>query len=162
MGDARRFDLFAGLVSAKFNDRSLKIADIAGGKGYLRAALHERGYRNITTWDKRKEMAKGRPGTKWGYFLHDTPEHYDLVLGMHPDGATDHIIKYATKHSIPFIICPCCIVPSAITYWGEYSFGAWESHLVKLAKDDGFNVSEMRLKMAGRNMVIIGNPLTTH
>lgn len=158
MGDARRFDLFAGLIESQFDNRDIRIADVAGGKGYLRAALYGRGYRNVTTWDKRNSNAKGRPGTRWGHFLQDTPDKYDLALGMHPDAATDHIIKYAAKNSIPFIICPCCIMPSAVFYWGEQSFGAWHEHLVKLAKSEGFLVSETKLKMIGRNIVITGIP----
>ena len=39
MGDSRRFHLFGALVSSRL-EPSMHIADIAAGKGYLRANLY--------------------------------------------------------------------------------------------------------------------------
>lgn len=94
-----------------------------------------------------------------GHFLYDkAPRDYDLVVGMHPDGATDHIIKYAARHRVPFIVCPCCIVPSAAAFWGRHTFGDWNMHLTKLARDGGFAVEQFVLPMHGRNIVLVGRP----
>ena len=56
MGDSRRFDLMAKLIE-KHIPKGFTIGDIASGKGYLQAALRQRGYRNITSWDKRNKNA---------------------------------------------------------------------------------------------------------
>lgn len=159
MGDRRRFDLFATAISAQFYDRSLTIADVASGKGYLRHALMEHGYANITSWDKRPANSKGRPGRRYGHFIWDKAPSYDLVLGMHPDGATDQIIRYAIEYRVPFVVCPCCIIPSAIMYWGHHSFGPWVDHLTKIAVEGRFRVIQSQLKMSGRNLVLTGLPL---
>ncbi len=157
MGDVRRFDLFARFIASNFY-KGANIADVAGGKGYLRAALHEYGFQTVTSWDRRHGNAKGRPGTRYGYFTQDTADAYDLVVGMHPDGATDHIIRYAIKHRVPFVVCPCCIIPSAVTYWGKHSIHPWIAHLKNMATKAGFEVSESQLKMTGRNAVLVGLP----
>lgn len=158
MGDKRRFDLFAGKI-AKHIGPDARIADVAGGKGYLQAALYERGYRHVTTWDKRRELARGRRRTKWGYFIwNKAPRDYDAVVGMHPDGATDHIIRYAAYRRVPFLVCPCCIVPSSDAFWGQYNFGAWVDHLVGLAERHQMQTVVDMLPMDGRNLVIVGTP----
>jgi len=65
MGDSRRFDLFAKLAT-KYFPKSYRIADVAGGAGYLRLALREMGYNNVETWDKRFRHIKGRQ--RYQYF----------------------------------------------------------------------------------------------
>ncbi|MDI3467824.1 MAG: hypothetical protein OJF50_006645 [Nitrospira sp.] len=46
MGDPRRFHAFAEVI-VKHLHPSMAIADVAGGKGYLQAALRERGFRSM-------------------------------------------------------------------------------------------------------------------
>jgi hypothetical protein len=35
-----------------------------------------------------------------------------LIVGFHPDQATDACIDLAEELSIPFCVCPCCVFPS--------------------------------------------------
>ena len=35
----------------------------------------------------------------------------DVVVGMHPDQATEPILDFALKHKKPFAIVPCCVFP---------------------------------------------------
>jgi hypothetical protein len=158
MGDSRRFDLF-GAVVARNLDRAMSIADIAGGKGLLRANLYERGFRNVTSWDKRRRYAKGRLGYRFEYFDHRTAPTYDAVVAMHPDGGTDEAIVYAGERRVPAIVCPCCAIPSAATYWGARgSYSQWMTHLVRLAERVGLEVTRTALPMTGRNQVLILRP----
>lgn len=154
MGDRRRFNLFAKLVEKHISKNDL-IADVAGGKGYLQAALSQLGYKNIVSIDKRKKYAKGRKNYRYGYFAWNTSEKFDAIIGMHPDEATDHIILYAAKHKVKAIVCPCCVKPSAQTYWGQHSYNNWMQHLKNLAQINGLNVQECRLPMDGKNQVLI-------
>lgn len=58
MGDSSRFRRFANLIHATFPNLSLRIADVAGGKGHLQAALRQLGYANVVSFDKRRGYAK--------------------------------------------------------------------------------------------------------
>lgn len=156
MGDARRFDVFANFIHSNFPNCK-KIADIAGGKGYLQVALRNRGY-DVITFDKRKGR-KNRPGKfefQYRYFDSSVKEDFDLMVGMHPDEATDVIIVEAAKRNIPFAIVPCCVMPNAIPYWGQRSYKQWIEHLKKSAQKLGYQVYEKQLKMNGCNLVLYG------
>ncbi len=158
MGDRRRFDLMAELVASQFPQHvQAKVADVAGGKGYLRMALYEHGFRHVTVIDKRHRLSKGRPGQKWGYFKFDCMNRYSLVLGMHPDEATDHIIMYAARNKVPFVVCPCCVKPDAVMYNGTRTFTPWIQHLLRLAQPT-HTVEQFTLRMTGKNLVLVGRP----
>jgi hypothetical protein len=158
MGDPRRFDLFAKLI-AKHIPTSARIADVASGSGALQAALRQKGFRNVVSWDKRKRNAKTRAGYRYGYFNYENaPRDYDAVVAMHPDEATDHVILYAVKHRIPAIVCPCCVKPSACAYWGDHNEHPWVEHLRQLARKGRMEVTETMLPMSGRNRVLIMEP----
>lgn len=155
MGDSKRFSLFADKIGQHF-DTNYRIADIAGGKGYLNLALTELGF-DATTYDMRYKNRIVR-GIKYQhrYFDQCIQQHFDLLVGMHPDGATDVIIAEAAKREIPFVLVPCCIVPKASVFWGQYKFNAWFDHLAKFAGECGFFVESFQLKMNGRNIGLIG------
>lgn len=146
MADKRRFDLFAALITTRF--AAPRIFDIAGGMGKLNLALTSRG-RDVTTFDRRH---KHLPVKKFEerIFTLDEPCACDLVVGMHPDGATQLIVQYAAKHQIPFAIVPCCSE-------NGMSYKPWMRHLTQLARDNGFAlVEEVCLPMEGRARVIVG------
>lgn len=157
MGDSRRFDLMAKLIE-KHIPKSFTIGDIASGKGYLQAALRQRGYRNITSWDKRNKNAKNRNGYRWGYFKWNTKEKFNAVVGMHPDEATDHLIKYAIVNRCIAIVCPCCVKPDAEILNGQYNYRNWIKHLKQLAENGNMNVIESVLPMNGKSIVLIVKP----
>jgi len=158
MGDSRRFNLMASLVE-KHIPKSANIADVAAGKGHLKAALYQLGYKKVTCWDRRKRLARGRPGQKYQLFdYHNAPRGYDALVAMHPDEATDHVIFYAGKHRIPAIVCPCCVKPSASILTLEPNKHNWLIHLKKLAHDCKLEVIETLLPMTGDNRVLILKP----
>ena len=39
-----------------------------------------------------------------------------VVLGLHPDGATDAIVEFALQHSKPFAVLPCCVYRKTFTH----------------------------------------------
>lgn len=153
MGDARRFDLFAKMVATQFPcylERN--IADVAGGKGYLQAALRQIGFRHVKSWDKRRGKAHRQAFYRYGHFHWKLAPDYDLVVAMHPDEATDHVVMYSASRHIPAIICPCCIKPDASTFWNG-TYREWCQHLDKLAS--GMRTQWLTLPMQGRNDVLI-------
>lgn len=155
MGAPSRFRLMADLIESRLPVNS-KIADVAGGKGQLQAELYRRGFGSVISWDTRPKYAGPRRMYQHALFdYRSAPRGYDAVIGMHPDQGTDHIIAYAAKHRVPFIVCPCCILPSAAKFEG-IGFLAWISHLTAKAISAGFIIEQTELPMAGRNIVLAG------
>lgn len=147
MADKRRFDLFADLLTARFE--APRIFDIAGGMGKLNLALSERG-RAVTTFDERHKHLPVNYARR--RFTLEEPCACELVVGMHPDGATRTIVEYAACHRVPFAIVPCCSDNSM-------PYKPWMRHLRELAEEHGFaNVDELTLPMDGRARVIVGTP----
>lgn len=158
MGDSRRFDLFAAVIQRNFPAFRYKaVADIAGGKGFLQLALRQRGY-NVTTFDKRSGYKKKSRKFRYQYRYFDSKikQPFDLLVGMHPDEATDVIIEEAAKRKIPFVICPCCVKPTTTVFFGQHSFSRWVKHLEAYAVKLGFSVTKTKLRMNGKNLVLIG------
>lgn len=156
MGDRRRFDLLAEFVAHNF-PKSSTVADVAGGMGYLSLALNERGYRP-TVIDprhsnlRRRDRCRVRP--RWQRWVREfTPymaEQFDVLVGLHPDGATESLVRSAVVR--PVVIVPCCF------YWKGI-----ESHGVKKNVADvirrvwrHMNVrwNEDQLPMNGKNLVL--------
>ena len=160
MGDPARFREFAKVIAREFPTRSQRIADVAGGKGMLQAALRCSGYGNIVTFDKRRHMAKRHRQKFYRYewFAYNTHrKEFGLVVGMHPDQGTDHAILYAVNNCVPFAVCPCCIIPSASTLWEPRNSEGWLRHLTALASET-HEVTIERMPINGKNVVMIGRP----
>lgn len=156
MGDRIRFRVFAEMIAERFPDRSARIADVASGNGGMQSALRAAGYENVVSFDKRKRNAKGRPSFVYGHFdfMKADPD-FDVVIGMHPDGGTEHIIKYALLNDRSFMVCPCCpIMANGHRFHGHY--GEWMAHLNALSARSKLTTENIRLPMQGRNIVIVG------
>ncbi len=153
MADKRRFTLFADLVVERFPDAH-RIFDVAGGMGALNAELAARG-RDVVTFDSRRKHLPVRFAER--RFGLDEPWECDLVVGLHPDGATRVIVEYAVRRRVPFAVVPCCSD-------NGMSYKPWIRHLCELAAAGGLRVEERTLAMAGRARVLIGapEPATTH
>ncbi|MDY7228836.1 hypothetical protein [Hyalangium rubrum] len=145
MADKRRFDLFARFLVERFP--APRIFDIAGGQGRLNEALTKLG-RTVTTFDLRHKHLPVRFAER--AFTLDEPCEAELLVGMHPDGATRIIIEYAAIHRLPFAVVPCCSDNSM-------PYNPWMRHLAALARERGFTtVEEQALPMEGRARVILG------
>jgi hypothetical protein len=147
MADKRRFELFARFLAARFPG-ARRVFDIAGGMGRLNEELSALG-REVLTFDSRHNRLKVRFVER--HFGLDEPCECDLVVGMHPDGATRVIVEYAARRGVPFAVVPCCSD-------NGMSYRPWMRHLAELARERGMAVEEAELPMAGRNRVIVGVP----
>jgi hypothetical protein len=92
-------------------------------------------------------------------FTAKVEEEFDLLVGLHSDEATDHIIVEAARRRIPFVIVPCCVKPSAIPYRLSHSRVEWLTHLTREAQYRGYEVTMNCLRMNGRNEVLVGKPI---
>jgi hypothetical protein len=149
MGDPRRFHFFAEYIAARI-PRSAHIVDVASGRGILQAALRERRFSHVPSWDRRRRSPYNRHGHRYDWFRHDTQESYDAVVAMHPDEGTDHAILYAGHHQISAIICPCCVRPSARPFLEPAKYHVWCAHLERMAQAVSLQVRWDRLPMNGR------------
>lgn len=159
MGDPRRFDLFARFIAARVPDRSVRIADVAAGKGALSFALREHGFRHIVPFEPapRRGGQVQRLGMQVRDFTPELARGFDLLVGMHPDGATDCILEGAAREGIGAIISPCCVRPNAWTYWGsKVSHVQWHEHLLSRSATRGLRLHETRLPMTGASTVFYG------
>lgn len=148
MADKRRFELFAQFLSARFP--APRIYDIAGGMGRLNEALTSRG-RSVTTFDRRHKHLPVRFAER--IFTVDEPCEAELVVGMHPDGATRVIIEYAARYRIPFAVVPCCSD-------NGMPYRPWMRFLAEHARAAGIeSVNEDVLPMEGRARVLWGVPV---
>lgn len=162
MGDSSRFNVFANYIKANFKEARL-IADVAGGKGALQIELRKLGYK-VVTYDKRRSRVSRNLCYKHAYFNSRIKDHYDLLVGMHPDEATDIIVTEAIKRNIPFCIVPCCITPYATQYNGDKNrtsrsaYTSWINHLKQIAEHAKYRTILYDLPIKGKNIVLLGRP----
>jgi hypothetical protein len=156
MGDSLRFKVFANYIKINF-PKVKSIADIAGGKGALQIELKKLGY-TVTTYDKRHTRISRNLSYKYAYFDNRVKDHYDLLVGMHPDEATDVIVTEAIKRNIPFCVVPCCVIPHAIKCNKNISYYSWINHLKQVVESSKYKVIEYELPIKGKNIVLSGRP----
>lgn len=147
MADKRRFDLFAQFLVDTFS-AATRVFDVAGGQGRLNEALTRLG-REVTTFDLRHKHLPVRYAQRM--FTLEEPCACDLVVGMHPDGATRVILEYAARHRLPWAVVPCCSD-------NGMAYNPWRRHLAEVGRSLGFTVSEHQLPMDGRATVVYGVP----
>ena len=162
VNDTRRFRAFVEFIVEYF-PRADSVADIGGGKGTLSFFLRELGVRS-TIIDVRDANHSGwvyralrKRSIKAGRLL-EIPRivaavqdidlsAFDLVVGLHPDEATEHIVRAANQHHIPFAVVPCCVFPIDKI---KRSREDWMTYLTTLTP----NTSEYELPIEGANKVL--------
>jgi hypothetical protein len=147
VADKRRFEHFASFIVEHLPGE--RVFDVAGGMGKLNEALSTKG-RSVTTFDMRHKHLPVRFEER--QFSLEEPCACEVVVGMHPDGATRLIIEYAARHRIAFAVVPCCSD-------NGMPYRPWMRHLEALARELGFtDVGEASLPMDGRARVLFGRP----
>lgn len=147
MADKRRFELFARYLRDRFPD-ARRVYDVAGGTGRLNQELTKLGFTALTFDVRVKRLPVPFAERR---LTPSEPCDCDLVVGMHPDGATSVILEYAALHQVPFSVVPCCSDNSM-------SYKPWMRHLAAAAAAAGFAVEEAALPMPGRARILTGCP----
>jgi len=155
MGDGRRFTEYAAYIHRNF-PRARLVADVAGGAGRLNVALSRLGH-DVTTHDP-AAPATARIRVVRALFTVDTPGDFDLIVGLHPDAATDVIVVVACARRVPFVVVPCCVLPTATRFDGPRNARAWMAHLERTAVRGGMRVERGRLRITGQADVLTGRP----
>lgn len=152
MGDHRRFEEITKFVQRNYKSR-LNILDVAGGCGELSILLSRIG--NTTTivdpciWLSKKDKLQYNIKTiKSKFNMSFDISEYDLVIGLHPDGATEYIIKQCVQCDKSFVVVPCCIIPQFTKM--KYDFNSWLKYLKSMSS----RIVECQLPFAGKNIVL--------
>jgi hypothetical protein len=145
VADKRRFELFADLAQAEFPS-ARAFFDVAGGQGKLNEVLSSRGLQCLTFDLRHKHLPVAYAQRELKL---TEPCDCDVLLGLHPDGATKAIVAYGAHHRRPFAVVPCCSDNSM-------PYNPWMRDVAVYAQSLGFTVEERLLPMAGRARVIIG------
>ena len=85
-GDPQRFEVVADFIAERYSSTIHSIADVAGGKGILTRLLTKKKNFACELIDPRRTVLKGidhRPDQ----FDPEMADYYDLLVGLHPDGA---------------------------------------------------------------------------
>lgn len=80
-----------------------------------------------------------------------------LLVGMHPDEATEPIVDAAIRHGKPFAVLPCCVFPTAFPFRRLASgkpVTTYADFLVYLRDKDPHTIELGRLPVEGRNCVV--------
>lgn len=149
MGDSRRFEVTAKFIARNFNPCS--VADVAGGRGSLSKELVKYGF-ECTVIDPRHNQM---PGLKAMHrkFDHSLARKFDLVVGLHPDEATEELCVVAAS-GVRTVIVPCCNMWRGIENHGSGSLA--NTIRLYLGKH---NVDwwETILPMNGKNLAFVAN-----
>lgn len=162
VNDRRRFRAFACFIH-KMYPQVRTVADVAGGRGNVSYFLRDLGY-DATVIDDRvtrlpswmhREMRK--ESVKQGRLM-EIPRivkrvqdvdlrPFDLIVGLHPDEATEHVVREALEHGKDFAIVPCCVFPSDGI---KRSKEDWCTYLMSLSAD----IITTSLPIEGSNRVL--------
>ena len=123
-GDPRRFEVVADFIDERFSGQVRYIADIAGGKGVLTRLLSKKKNFECELIDPRRTVLKGilHRAEK---FRVEIAEYYDLLVGLHPDGALRELGEAALIR--PVVMIPCC------NFWDDQRRG--QSELLEAIED---------------------------
>ena len=76
-----------------------------------------------------------------------------LLLGMHPDQATEPIVDLGLALRVPFAVVPCCVFPDAAMFSHRKEVRTYEAFLTYLcAKDPG--MVRVTLPFDGKNIML--------
>jgi hypothetical protein len=104
-GDETRFEIVAEYIHRRFGSSVTYIADVAGGQGLLSRILNKKYNYQAEVVDPRGYALKGVP-SKQCMYSPDMAGYYDLIVGLHPDGATRAVAESAATR--PVLLIPCC------------------------------------------------------
>lgn len=182
----QRARIFAEWIAAKFglqNRGQIKILDVAGGKGDLAFELAFKFHlKNVTVVDprdvafrpRRKYQRKMMKSVDLKDLYHSIPKLFNpeffkshpdfaensLVLGLHPDQATETIVDVGLEFGLCFAVIPCCIFahenPERRLKNGERPT-TYEKYLDYLMEKDP-RIQMDSLEFRGRNKVLYFKP----
>jgi hypothetical protein len=151
MGDNHRFEIVSSYIIRNF--KPCKVADIAGGQGELSKCLTQAGF-DCTVIDPCHPHPQKNVRRIKGCFVENMAVDYDLLIGLHPDEATEPICKAAKLYRKPAVIVPCCN-----HFSGEWKMRSGDTPTVVKMYLESIHVQfrYAYLKMKGMNVAFLIN-----
>ena len=103
-----------------------RVADVAGGKGFLTYLLHQSGwdavvidpvaqalpskYKDILTGKRLHIPSTASVARANRPFAPHLARHFDMLVGMHAHGCNVQIIDAAQEFGCGFVLFPCCVI----------------------------------------------------
>ena len=89
-----------------------------------------------------------------------TFKNSSLLIGMHPDEATDAILEYACYYQKPLAIVPCCVYAEVFTHRkiADKPVLTYENLLNYLQFYPHNPLQRISLPFSGRNIVLYNSP----
>jgi len=113
-GDSTRFQVIADFIADRYWRDVRYIADVAGGQGLLARILSKQYNYECEVIDPRAWVLKGVQHQA-SAFDPAFSSYYDLIVGLHPDGALREVAQAALLR--PVLLVPCC------NFWSEEKLG---------------------------------------
>ena len=160
MGDKNRANVFAAWISRQF-PHCKTVLDVAGGNAELSLWLTLLDYR-VTIIDKKARFGKHplcfrKCRRKVKLLRRDIKGYWnpeiDLIVGMHPDSATEEIVVLADIYCKCFAVVPCCVMPVKKRTMTETQ---WIGYLALLPHN--LDTRTTTLGISGKNTVVFGYP----
>ena len=158
-------------------DGQSRVLDVAGGKGDVSVELAQHGVActvvepNLRAKPAKRRVAGGGSGAahaiQWrqATFVGDETDlpEFDLIVGLHPDQATEPIVDAALQTRKAFAVVPCCVFASerpriVRTKGGQdravVSYGEFVDYLQQKAAAAGRSCHLAFLPVRGKNRVL--------
>jgi hypothetical protein len=116
-GDPARFEVIAEYIADRYWRDIRYIADVAGGQGMLARVLSKRYHYVCEVIDPRAWVLRGVTHQA-SAFDPAFSSYYDLIVGLHPDGALREVARAALVR--PVVLVPCC------NFWSPEKLGQIE------------------------------------
>jgi hypothetical protein len=113
-GDETRFQVIADYIADRYWRDLRYIADVAGGQGMLARILSKQYNYECEVIDPRAWVLKGVQHQA-SAFDPASCSYYDLIVGLHPDGALREVAQAALLR--PVLVVPCC------NFWSAEKLG---------------------------------------
>lgn len=151
-GDPERFEVVAEFIASYYGTAVHAIADVAGGKGLLTRLLQKKKNFACELIDPRQKVLKGIVHRS-ERFEPEMADYYDLLVGLHPDGALRQLGEAARIR--PAVIIPCC------NFWDDHRRG--QAELLAAIEDfyrrHAIRFERVTLDFKGpKNIAIISEP----
>lgn len=156
MGDSNRFLVFAKFIARNY--KPCKVADVAGGIGLVSHYLNEIGFHSTVIDPRKIKPSNQYPLSHYQFsqiprirslFSENMEEDYDLIVGLHPDEATEVIIQSAIHKHIAVV--PCCHFWNGIESHGSPDM---KTTICRFLQRHNLHYSITTLPMSGKNIVI--------
>lgn len=155
-GNYTRWEAFARYIETRYIvQRYISVLDVGCGPfADLSIKLAEKGY-DVTSIDPRIEETSRLKIIKGLFDFESTDvKRYDLIVGLEPCEATEHIIRSAVANKKAFAICLCGIHHEGIDGKVFETYDEWVNYLIGI---DKINIMVDERYILGKNFKIIRN-----